>query len=103
METPRDDRFHHDGTYTLLAAVGEQEYQQLSNNSHPPSLFGGGSTTTTMMTMNNDNNNLVTVYKKAPGAPKRFKSSYVLFYSDFLNRKKNEVGPDGQVSFCELI
>jgi len=50
-----------------------------------------------MMTMNNDNN-LVTVYKKAPGAPKRFKSSYVLFYSDFLNRKKNEVGPDGQVS-----
>jgi hypothetical protein len=91
METPRDDGFHY-GTYSSLTA-GEQVYHH-HGNSHP-SLLGVGSTT--MMTMNNDNN-FVTVYKKAPGAPKRFKSSYVLFYSDFLNRKKNEVGPDGRVS-----
>lgn len=90
MGTPRDDGFHH-GNYSSL---GEQEYQH--NNIYHPSLLGGGSMT---MTMNNDNN-LVTVYKKAPGAPKRFKSSYVLFYSDFLNRKKHDVGLDGQVSLC---
>ena len=43
--------------------------------------------------------NLVTVYKKAPGAPKRFRSSYVHFFKDFLQKKKQELGPDGLVSF----
>lgn len=59
------------------SSVGQQEY-----SSSIPSL------TTT-------NRNLVTVYKKAPGAPKRFKSSYVLFFTDFLEKKKQELGPDG--------
>jgi hypothetical protein len=42
--------------------------------------------------------NLVTVYKKAPDAPKRFRSSYVHFFMDFLGKKKKELGPDGLVS-----
>ncbi len=42
--------------------------------------------------------NLVTVYKKAPGAPKRFRSSYVHFFKDFLQKKKQELGSDGLVS-----
>lgn len=40
-----------------------------------------------------------TVYKKAPGAPKRFKSSYVHFFTDFVERKKKQIGPDGLVSW----
>ena len=36
--------------------------------------------------------------KKAPGAPKRFKSSYVLFFTDYIEKKKHEIGPDGEVS-----
>jgi len=36
-----------------------------------------------------------TVYKKAPGAPKRFKSSYVHFFTDFVERAKKQLGPDG--------
>ena len=39
-----------------------------------------------------------TVYKKAPGAPKRFKSSYVHFFTDFVEKKKQQLGPDGLVS-----
>jgi hypothetical protein len=39
-----------------------------------------------------------TVYKKAPGAPKRFKSSYVHFFTHFIEKKKHELGPDGEVS-----
>lgn len=39
-----------------------------------------------------------TVYKKAPGAPKRFKSSYVHFFTHYIDQKKNELGPDGEVS-----
>jgi hypothetical protein len=42
--------------------------------------------------------NLVTVYKKAPDAPKRFRSSYVHFFMDFLEKKKQALGPDGLVS-----
>ncbi|KAL3761399.1 hypothetical protein ACHAW5_004067 [Stephanodiscus triporus] len=45
--------------------------------------------------------NLVTVYKKAPDAPKRFRSSYVHFFMDFLGKKKKELGPDGlPLKFC---
>ena len=46
-----------------------------------------------------------TVYKKAPGAPKRFKSSYVHFFTDFVERAKKQLGPDGLVSvwFCHHI
>ena len=51
---------------------------------------------------NNYHNNAPTptriVYKKAPGAPKRFKSSYVLFFTDYIEKKKHEIGPDGEVS-----
>ena len=51
---------------------------------------------------NNYRNNAPTptriVYKKAPGAPKRFKSSYVLFFTDYIEKKKHEIGPDGEVS-----
>jgi len=36
-----------------------------------------------------------TVFKKAPGAPKRFKSSYVHFYTHFLEKKRHQLGPDG--------
>mmetsp|Transcript_11213 Transcript_11213/g.20523 ORF Transcript_11213/g.20523 Transcript_11213/m.20523 type:complete len:520 (+) Transcript_11213:84-1643(+) len=36
-----------------------------------------------------------TVYKKAPGAPKRFKSSYVHFFTLFMEKKKQQLGPDG--------
>jgi len=36
-----------------------------------------------------------TVFKKAPGAPKRFKSSYVHFFTHFVEKKKLQVGPDG--------
>ena len=45
-----------------------------------------------------------TVYKKAPGAPKRFKSSYVHFFTHFIEKKKHELGPDGEVShyFCAM-
>ncbi len=39
-----------------------------------------------------------TVYKKAPGAPKRFKSSYVHFFTHYIEKKKHELGPDGEVS-----
>lgn len=39
-----------------------------------------------------------TVYKKAPGAPKRFKSSYVHFFTNFVQKKKGQLGPDGLVS-----
>lgn len=39
-----------------------------------------------------------TVYKKAPGAPKRFKSSYVHFFTNFVEKKKQQLGPDGLVS-----
>jgi hypothetical protein len=42
--------------------------------------------------------NLLTVYKKAPDAPKRFRSSYVHFFMDFLEKKKQTPGPDGLVS-----
>lgn len=41
-----------------------------------------------------------TVYKKAPGAPKRFKSSYVHFFTHFIDQKKQELGPDGEVRLC---
>ena len=37
-------------------------------------------------------------YKKAPGAPKRWKSSYIYFFTDFVERKKRLVGNDGIVS-----
>ena len=43
-----------------------------------------------------------TVYKKAPGAPKRFKSSYVHFFTHFIEKKKHELGPDGEVSHYYL-
>mmetsp|Transcript_2334 Transcript_2334/g.5031 ORF Transcript_2334/g.5031 Transcript_2334/m.5031 type:complete len:502 (+) Transcript_2334:185-1690(+) len=41
------------------------------------------------------NAKLKTVYKKAPGAPKRFKSSYVHFFTNFVEKKKQQLGPDG--------
>ena len=43
--------------------------------------------------------NLVTVYKKAPDAPKRFRSSYVHFFMDFLEKKRQTPGLDGLVSW----
>lgn len=30
------------------------------------------------------------VYKRAPGAPKRWKSSYIHFYTDFCKKKRQE-------------
>lgn len=36
-----------------------------------------------------------TVYKKAPGAPKRWKSSYVHFFTNYIEKKKSVVGEDG--------
>ncbi|KAL7535667.1 hypothetical protein ACHAXR_006659 [Thalassiosira sp. AJA248-18] len=36
-----------------------------------------------------------TVYKKAPGAPKRFKTNYVHFFTHFVEKKKKQLGPDG--------
>ena len=41
------------------------------------------------------------VYKKAPGAPKRWKSSYIHFFTDFVERRKTLQkipGKDGVVS-----
>lgn len=45
------------------------------------------------------------VFKKAPGAPKRFKSSYVHFFNHFIEGKKKEIGPDGlplKIKIAEL-
>lgn len=41
------------------------------------------------------------VYKKAPGAPKRWKSSYIHFFTNFVERRKRlhrAAGKDGSVS-----
>ena len=37
------------------------------------------------------------VFKKCPGAPKRFKSSYVHFFTHFVETQKHRLGPDGLV------
>lgn len=41
------------------------------------------------------------VYKKAPGAPKRWRSSYIHFFTDFVERRKRlqRKDGDGAVSF----
>ena len=39
-----------------------------------------------------------TIYKKAPGAPKRFKSNYVCFFTDFVEKKKQQFLLDGLVT-----
>lgn len=38
------------------------------------------------------------VYKKCPGAPKRYRNSYVHFFTHFVEQKKRQLGPDGLVS-----
>jgi hypothetical protein len=43
------------------------------------------------------------VYKRAPGAPKRWKSSYIHFYTDFCNKKRQ--GFDGclDIEVCIML
>jgi hypothetical protein len=40
--------------------------------------------------------------RKAPGAPKRFKSSYILFFMAHRDAIKNELGPQASVSTNEV-
>ena len=42
------------------------------------------------------------VYKKAPAAPKRWKSSYIHFYNNFVEKKKKLFVSDGLVS-CRWV
>lgn len=41
--------------------------------------------------------------RKAPGAPKRFKSSYILFFMAHRDEIKNELGANASVSGCLLV
>ena len=61
------------------------------------------STTTPAESSEKPSRRLNTVYKKAPGAPKRFKSSYVHFFTNFVEKKKRQVGPDGLVSLFVIV
>lgn len=41
--------------------------------------------------------------RKAPGAPKRFKSSYILFFMAHRDEIKNELGAHASVSDCVVL
>lgn len=71
-----------------------------SSNSTDNHFGSGGAHHSHHMNNYDDDVPTRTVYKKAPGAPKRFKSSYVHFFTHYIEKKKHEPGPEARKNGC---